>query len=276
MSHSENLIVGRLPFLVCAPFFHTTLNGAENIKFIDGVPSFLNSKLHAGRIDCAPSSSFEYGLNFPDYFLIPGFSTSSRMEIKSVLFLSNLPWEEISGKAVQLSSDSATSNVLFQILSEQYFSVKPIYHTNANALSSSCGQVFIGDKALSESQNVQWQYRYDLAEIWQRWQALPFSFGLWMIRRDVVASKRKIIKNFIKILTNALSEFHANPSLALDRWTQVYPSSLPRELMLQFYTTADYSFSADHEKSLNLFYLLAVESGHLRELPKLEYLDLEN
>jgi chorismate dehydratase len=92
------LVVGRVPFLVCAPFFHSTLPGGEaapGSRFIDGVPSFLNRELHAGRVDCAPSSSFEYGLHHRNYRLFPGISTSSRLEMKSVLFLSQAPWEEL-------------------------------------------------------------------------------------------------------------------------------------------------------------------------------------
>ena len=119
------LNVGRLPFLVCAPFFHSTLGGAEGIRFVDGVPSFHNGELQAGRVDCAPSSSFEYGLHHRDYRLFPGVSTSSTMEMKSVLFLSRVPWEGLDGAAVGLSADSATSNVLFRILCARRFSVAP-------------------------------------------------------------------------------------------------------------------------------------------------------
>jgi len=277
MALNEKLIVGRLPFLVCAPFFHTTLNGLncnDQIEFLDGVPRFLNHELQAGRIDCAPSSSFEYGLHFEDYFLIPGLSTSSRMEIKSVLFLSTVPWEQISGMDVQLSSDSATSNVLFQILSQKYFSVSPKIISGSEENENAVGKVFIGDKALSQSLNPLWTYRYDLAEVWQKWQNLPFSFGLWMVRRESVVQKKKALRFFLQILSDALKSFKSNPSLALDHWTQFYPSQLSREFMLQFYATADYGFSEAHEKSLNLFYRLALEAGFLKTIPKLEYLSL--
>src|SRR4051812_10320430 len=125
MPELKPLVVGRLPFLVCAPFFHSTLNGAENIRFVDGVPSFLNRELQQAGIDCAPSSSFEYGLNYKDYCLFPGISTSSTMEMKSVLFLSKVPWEELQDVPVALSPDSATSNVLFHILCARRFKVEP-------------------------------------------------------------------------------------------------------------------------------------------------------
>jgi chorismate dehydratase len=268
------LVVGRLPFLVCAPFFHSSLAGSEGIRFIDGVPSFLNGELQAGRIDCAPSSSFEYGLHFRDYQLFPGVSTSSRMEMKSVLFLSHLSWEEMDGQPAALSSDSATSNVLFRILCARRFGVKPRIISGASdavAMEEAVGRVFIGDRALVESLSGKWPYRYDLADVWARWQGLPFSFGLWMVRREAVAGKSGWVRKFQGMLRDSLSAFRADPGSALDAWTSVYPASLPRSLMLNFYETADYGFSPEHARSLEAYYRMAHEEGFLPAIPSLDY-----
>lgn len=270
MNSTKPLRVGRLPFLVCAPFFHSTLKGLEGFEFQDGVPRFLNAELQAGRIDCAPSSSFEYGLNFESYQLMPGISTSSRMEMKSVLLLSQLPWEDLNGQPVTLSPDSATSNVLFQILCEQRFHVLPKF-----ASANDCvAQVYIGDRALQESISGHWKFRYDLADVWAKWQGLPFSFGLWIVRREALAQKPDLVRAFHAQLLQSLAEFRSDPGKALDVWTAVYPSILPRPLMLQFYETADYSFSQDHVYSLDLFYQLAYEGGFLKSLPKLDFIEM--
>jgi chorismate dehydratase len=272
-SSSDPLNVGRLPFLVCAPFFHSTLGGAEGIRFMDGVPSFHNGELQAGRVDCAPSSSFEYGLHFRDYRLFPGVSTSSTMEMKSVLFLSRVPWEALDGAPVGLSADSATSNVLFRILCARRFSVKPgiLPGTGESAVGEAVGRVFIGDRALKESLSGDWPYRYDLADVWMRWQNLPFSFGLWMVRREALREKAALVARFHGLLLRSLAAFRADPGMALDAWTAVYPSSLPRDLMLGFYETEDYGFTPRHAQSLELFYRLAGEEGFLDAVPTLEF-----
>jgi chorismate dehydratase len=267
------LSVGRLPFLVCAPFFHSTLGGADGIRFVDGVPSFLNGELQAGRADCAPSSSFEYGLHFRDYRLFPGVSTSSTMEMKSVLFLSQTPWESLDGVPVGLSSDSATSNVLFRILCGRRFGVKPriLPGTGEAAVGEAVGRVFIGDRALRESLSGTWKFRYDLADVWARWQDLPFSFGLWMVRREAWAEKGALVTRFHGLLTASLASFRADPGRALDAWTAVYPTALPRALMLGFYATADYGFTPKHAQSLQTFYRLASEEGFLDAVPSLDF-----
>lgn len=264
--------VGRVPFLVCAPFFHSTLSGAEGIRFVDGPPSFLNRELHAGRIDCAPSSSIEYGLNHREYRLFPDISTSSRLEMKSVLLLSRFPWEDLGGRSVALSPDSDTSNLLFRILCSRRFNVKPEINAAGSVPEGTlAAAVFIGDKALSESLAGRWPHRYDLADVWARWQNLPFSFGLWIVRRRAVAERPAGAARFHDLLLESLASFRADPGKALDAWTRAYPTGLPRSLMLDFYQTADYGFTPEHAESLERFYRLAFQEGFLPEMPVLVF-----
>lgn len=276
------LVVGRLPFLVCAPFFHSTLPGTPaaaelpDVRFIDGVPSHLNGELAAGRVDCAPSSSFEYGLHSAEYRLFPGISTSSTMEMKSVLFLSQVPWEGLEGVPVALSSDSATSNVLFRVLCSRRYHVRPRLIGGGGPASEAeageaQGRVFIGDRALRESLSGRWAHRYDLADVWSRWQELPFSFGLWMIRRDALAAKAAAAARFRRALMASVAAFKADPGAALAAWTAAYPNDLPRDLMLGFYATADYGFGERHARSLSIYYRLAHEEGFLPSVPELAF-----
>jgi chorismate dehydratase len=273
---SGEWVVGRVPFLVCAPFFHSTLGGVPGIRFVDGVPSALNRELHAGRIDCAPSSSIEYGLRYREYRLFPDISTSSRLEMKSVLLLSRHPWEELGGRSVALSPDSDTSNLLFRILCSRLFRVKPEINAAGSVPEGTlAAEVFIGDRALKESLSGRWPHRYDLADVWARWQGLPFSFGLWMVRRESLERKPAAAARFHGLLLDSLAAFRADPGKALDAWTAAYPNDLPRPLMLDFYRTADYGFTREHAESLERFYRLAFQEGYLPEMPVLDYVTLK-
>jgi chorismate dehydratase len=264
--------VGRIPFLVCAPFFHSTLSGSEGIRFVDGPPSALNRELRAGRVDCAPSSSIEYGLRHREYRLFPGISTSSRLEMKSVLLLSRHPWEELGGRSVALSPDSDTSNLLFRILCSRRFRVKPEVIADGSAPEGTlAAALFIGDKALTESLSGRWPHRYDLADVWARWQGLPFSFGLWIVRRQSLDERPRGAARFHALLLESLAAFRADPGKALDAWTRSYSAGLPRSLMLDFYQTADYGFSSEHAESLERFYRLAFQEGYLPEMPALDF-----
>ncbi len=271
---SNELVIGRIPFLVCAPFFHASLQGIIGIRFEDGVPSHLNGLLRSGAIDAAPSSSFEYALRHRDYVLLPEVSTSSRMEMKSVLFLSNLPWESLEGKPVGLSPHSSTSNALFRLLCRWRFGINPsIYDGVADSVLS--GQVFIGDEALQQARSGRWQYRYDLAEEWRQWQNLPFSFGLWIVREAAVHTHANELRLWKMALHKSVQAFEKAPSSALKKWTTRYPSDIPMEDMLDFYKSADYGFSEGHQESLRRFFGMAFEAQMLPELPQFRFFDSE-
>ena len=269
---SSTLRVGRIPFLVCAPYFHASLAGLPGVSFEEGAPSALNPLLASGAIDCAPSSSLEYGLHPDRYLLLPGLCTSGRGEVKSVLLLSREPWESLGGKPVSLSPHSATSNALFQVLSRFHFRVEPeclMAHENENG--SSVAMVAIGDTALRESHSGRWPYRYDLADVWKSWQNAPLPFGLWMVRVDAWESKRDLIVRYYEHLRTSLSSFFADPEAALAVWSRVYPLPLPWTEALAFFPAADYELKPEHERALGVFFGYCRELGLLSEGPALRY-----
>ncbi|HAP00214.1 MAG TPA: hypothetical protein DCQ83_09250 [Fibrobacteres bacterium] len=262
------LSVGRIPFLVCAPYFHNSLSGLPGVRFADGSPRLLNTLLSSNQIDCAPSSSFEYALHADKYRLLPGLCTSGRGEVKSVLLLSQMPWEELNGKSVSLSPDSETSNALFRVLCQFRFKVAPSLvgpAENASAL------VAIGDYALRESRSGRWLYRYDLAEVWQSWRGTPLPFGLWIVRSEAWETRRTELMEYSKHLRDSLDSFFADPVAALKTWNRHYPLPMPMNEALDFFQTTDYALTSQHEAALKDFYGLCREAGLLFGAPALRF-----
>ena len=270
MRADEPLRVGRIPFLVCAPFFHASLRGIEGVRFRDGSPRELNAALALGEVDCAPSSSFEYARHPDRYLLLPGLCTSGRGEVKSVLFFSREPWEALDGKPVGLSPESATSNALFQVLSLFRYRVSPASRP-AQAGEEHSGSVLIGDAALRESRSGRWPYRYDLAECWESWQGMPLPFGLWMVREEAWNTRRPDMLRYYEHLGQSLSAFFAAPAAALEAWNRFYPLPLPMPEALDFFPTADYRLGPGHESGLKAFFGFCREAGLLAEVPGLRY-----
>ena len=269
---NPTLHVGRIPFLVCAPYFHASLSGYSGADFRDGAPSALNPLLASGGIDCAPSSSFEYARHPDRYLLLPGLCTSGRGEVKSVLLFSNEPWESLDKKPVLLSPDSATSNALFRVLSRFHFGVDPeCLEVGQEHGATPAARVAIGDAALRESHVGRWPHRYDLADVWKSWKGVPLPFGLWMVRADAWQSKREAVLRYYEHLRASLSSFFADPSAALTAWSRVYPLPLPWEKALAFFPAADYDLKPEHERALADFYGHCHELGLLSAPPGLRY-----
>jgi predicted solute-binding protein len=94
-----------------------------------------------------------------------------------------------------------------------------------------------------------------------------------MVRRRALAEKAAAAARFHALLRRSLEDFRADPGKALEAWTRVYPTALPRSLMLDFYQTADYGFTSEHRESLERFYRLAFQEGHIPEMPVIETVD---
>jgi len=263
------LRVGRIPFLVCAPYFHASLGNPPDLAgltFTDGPPSGLNKLLAAGAIDCAPSSSFEYARHADDYLLIPGLCTSGRGEVKSVLLFSRVPWEDLDGASVALSRDSDTSNALVRVLSRFRFAVTPMFKAAGDegaAQAEADGMVAIGDAALREAASGRWPYRYDLARVWQEWQGTPLPLGVWILRAAAARENPEAVRAYVAHLHHSLRSFFAMPDEALEAWERAYGLPLARPEALDFFSTADYVLTPRHERALQSFFGHCVELGLL-------------
>jgi chorismate dehydratase len=266
-----DLRVGRIPFLVCAPYFHASLGGVAGARFTDGPPRALNRLLAQGLIDCAPSSSFEYARNASEYLLLPGLCTSGRGEVKSVLLFSSQPWEALDGAAVELSPDSDTSNALVRVLSRFRFGVEPVFHEAGAAAGAPKARVAMGDAALRESARGEWAHRYDLAAVWQAWQGTPLPLGLWILRRDAQARDPERVRAYAAHLRDSLRAFFERPEERLKAWEKAYGLPLPWNEALDFFSTADYALTPGHERSLETFFARCRELGLLAGDAPLRY-----
>jgi chorismate dehydratase len=255
------LTVGRIPFLVCAPFFHRFLdNSLPKIRFLDGTPSEQNKRLRKGEVMLSPSSSIEYAKNRENYVICNRFCTSSTLEIRSVKLFSKYKWENLAQKNVHLTEESDTSVVLLKLLSSLRFKVNPNWQTGAFSENNCDAKLLIGDRALREGLAGKWEFVYDLATVWQEWQNLPFVFGLWIIRKEALGGGLgALLGSYLDETEMSIKDFKENRLACLQKWEKHYPHGLPQNLACDYYNAVDYSFTAEHEKSLKKFYELCGE-----------------
>ena len=259
-NRKSKLIIGRLPFLVGAPFFHDFL-GREtpNIQWIDANPAKCNNLLKTGKIHAAPASSIEYLRNKQLYYALGDICTGSTLDIKSVKLFSLYPLTELSGKDVFLTEQSETSVLLLKILLK-HLDITPNF---VQKKDNSQAQLLIGDQALTASWQKAWPFEYDLANLWQDWHHLPFVFGLWSVRKEAVDTLElaPIFHEFRKKLQKSINNFNKNKGISLQNWLKAYPSPIPLDELLSYYKAIEYNFSPEHKKSLLIFDELAQKHG---------------
>lgn len=269
------LQVGRIPFLVCAPFFHrffTKNFQNDGLSFVDGVPSHLNKLLADGQIHLAPGSSFNYALHPDRLVLAPNLCTSCNLEVQSVKLFSMLPIEQLGGKRIHLTAQSATSVALLKILFKEYIGEIPEYVVDVPFSNLDSAKLLIGDEALLEGKRNAFPYSYDLGTLWQLWQHKPFVFGAWSIHRSALQGDlRKQLDCFLNELEVSVAEFRKDPRTALGNWQEHYPNAFSVEDLKAYYNVLDYSFTDERKESLSKFFELAKKIGLLESAPKLVF-----
>lgn len=268
-----NLRVGRIPFLVCAPFFHRFLredSAVSEISFVDGVPSALNRMLWNGEIHLAPASSIAYARSPETLVLVPDICTSCNLEVQSVELFSKQPIENLSGRRVHLTAQSGTSVALLQILCSQYVGVKPNFVQD----SLDCdAKLLIGDEALKERSYGSWPFCYDLAKLWLDWQKVPFVFGAWSVHRSALSEEmRPKLDAFLDSVRESLREFRTNSCAAIDAWKKFYPVPFDAKILKSYYEALDYEFTDERKQSLAIYFNLCAKENLIRCAPPLRFL----
>ena len=191
--------LGVVSYTNVAPL-HWGLTPWEGVRFVRGVPTALNRQLLTGDIDLTLVSSVEFLRHRHELVALPDFSISTLGPVYSVMLFHWEPWEALSGKRVALTTDSATSVKLLEVLlhashlTPEVVPMKP----DLDAMLIACdAALLIGDSALKEAvarREVEGRQPFvtDLGRAWYDLTRLPFTFAVWAARRDAPPSKRLV------------------------------------------------------------------------------------
>lgn len=265
---TEKFTLGRIPFLVCCPFFHKEI-GSPSFEFKEGSPAQCNSWLSQGLIHAAPSSSIEYAKNPDQYLISPHYCTGSKQSVGSVLLLSQVPWQDI--QSVDLTQQSDTSVCLLDILLSIYRG-QSAQLTRHHLIEDSKphAQLLIGDQALQARHQGDWPYVYDLAELWHQWQGLPFIFGLWIFRKEHLQEGQR----WHQQLEQSLAEFESDPLAVSQHWAKSHPHQLDEVQTMEYFNNLNYRLSPEGIESLERFYSLAQELGYIEHVPDFTFIEV--
>ncbi len=279
----QRLKIGKIPYANLFPIFYMLENRCDTSKyeFIEGVPSSLNRMLRNGEVDISPSSSIEYLSCRDKYDIVEGHSISSFGPIESIILFSKKKVEQLDGLTVLTSSQSETSVALLRIIFEKFYKVKCNLRTadiRPDALPSDAeAYLQIGDDALktvisyklkvkregktsqSSTLNSQLVRTYDLGEIWYKYTSLPFTFALWIHRKECCRERAGLLKKFKEDLSKA-KEF------AVKSFKELASASplrgvLTEDELIGYWEKISYDFGDEHKKGLELFRKYSEELG---------------
>jgi len=262
------LKVSFIEFLNAIPlgwgFLYGSHKGAFEVLF--DVPSECARHLAKQEADVGLIPVIEYQ-RIPNLRIIPDISIASRRQVKSVLFASRVPIEQVT--TVALDSSSRTSAVLLKILLSEFYGRKSIVYKEhppepQKMLNHCDAALLIGHHAIEA--NLDGLCVYDLAHEWHRFTGLPFVFAFWAVRDGVELRHQRDV--FCMSKEEGMLEIGAISHL----YSTKLPLS-PEEIQSYLENNLDYSLDEMNQAGLSRFFELAFEIGAIETAQPLRFLE---
>jgi chorismate dehydratase len=268
--------LGRIEYLNVLPVYYAleSLWGENGFKLTRGTPAELNARLRQGELEVSSISSLEFA-RFPEnYLLLPGLSISSRGPAGSVLLFSKVPFPQLAGEVVRVSSASASGAALLRVLLTRLFGVQPDYQpgpVTRGTAGDITALLAIGDEALRLKAAGGMLYQLDLGAAWQKLTGLPFVFGVWAVRRDFAGPRPDAAVRLHRLLLRSRAwGLSALPFLSRVAAERI---NLPSSQVLNYFRQLDYTLGPAHEQGLTTFLQYLTDLGELQEMPSLTYFE---
>ena len=192
--NAPRLRVAGVSYLNARPLYEGLGEGASSsaLELSLALPSEVARLVAEGEADVAlmPVAA---AASIGDLRIVRGAAIGAFGPVRSVLLVSEAPFEDVEEVALDLSS--RTSVVLARLLlrrmrngSEPRFFGRP----SAEAIASVGGKraaVVIGDAALDIE--GKFPFQLDLAEAWREWTGLPFVFAAWFGRPGALSAEHE-------------------------------------------------------------------------------------
>jgi chorismate dehydratase len=269
------LRLGRIDFLNVLPVYYPLEAGIITNPFaiVRGVPSELNELAANGALDMSPVSSIEYARRAELYHIVPDLSINSAGEVKSVLLLSRMPVDQLTGKTVLASSQSHTSVGLFKVLCRLRYGVTPRFETGGctqyikgHELPDAC--LAIGDEALRLGRSGLFPYVLDLGAAWFEWTGLPFVFAVWVIRKETIATNDAHVQRAVEALLSSKRWGRANIGRICEQAAETGLLTIPE--LEEYYRCLQFDLNEPERGGLELFYSYLFQIGELENAPRLD------
>lgn len=204
--HGNKVRLGRISYINASPVYYGLDHGKtpDWLTLVTDVPAALNRKIRTGEVDISPISAAYYAMNAKDLLLVPDFSISCCGKVLSVICASNFRLDELDGKRVLFSTESATGACLLRMI----FAAKRIRpcltvgetHDIHRIPRDVDAVMVIGDAALTQPWESRFALRIDLGQTWFEMTGLAFVFAVWVVRRSFARKYPDRVRETICIL----------------------------------------------------------------------------
>jgi chorismate dehydratase len=266
--------LGHIQFINCLPLYYGMVKNDVllDVDLVKANPADLATELLDGKLDLAPIPAIEYARHADQFVLLPDIAISSDGEVQSILLVSKVPAEELSGRTVALADNSRTSVVLGRILLAKRWNATPDYVDMPPDLPAMLrdadAALLIGDEAI----RTYWDrpeglFTYDLGTEWQTWTGLPFVFAVWAVRREYAETDPEGVAMVAEMLDGSLAYCRAHLddiSAYAARWEQ-----FSAEKFRSYFDALQFRFEPRYREGLARYLAEAHALGQLDSEPNI-------
>jgi chorismate dehydratase len=208
-------------------------------------PSECAAKLISGRVDIGliPVAAIPM---LKEHFIISDYCIGANGNVRTVMLLSNCPFNEI--RSIYLDYRSRSSVNLTRVLAKNSWKKEFRWINTTKAfdflnVGLDEAVVLIGDQCFEYENSF--RYKIDLANEWKKFSGLPFVFACW-------TSNKKLDDEFIKEFTEALQLGVNNIDAVVEKFGK--SGTITGEILKNYLiNNIDYNFNEEKKKALNLF-----------------------
>ncbi len=267
--------LGHIQFINCLPLYYGMVKGTDlllDADLVKGNPADLAAMLLDGALDLAPVPAIEYARHAQELVLLPDIAISSDGDVQSILLISKVPAEELSGKRVALTNNSRTSQVLARVLLAKRWGVDAEYAEMPPDLPAMLrdadAALLIGDEAL----RAYWEPPagvevYDLGAEWKAWAGLPMVYAVWAVRREFAGQQPDAVRAVADALNGSLAycrEHLDDISQHAARWEHFGP-----ERFRSYFDALSFRYEPRYRDGLKRYLAEAVAIGQLDRVPEI-------
>lgn len=208
-------------------------------------PAQCAEKLISGRVDIGLIPVAVLPL-IKEYHIISDYCIGANGNVRTVMLLSNCPFEEI--ETIFLDYRSRSSVNLTKVLAKNswkreftWINTSPGFDFINIGLNEAV--VLIGDQCFEYERSF--RYRIDLAMAWKEFSGLPFVFACW-------TSNKELGKEFIEDFNNALLLGVKNIDAVVKKFGKT-GTIRGNDLMNYLTENIDYDLDDDKKKALKMF-----------------------
>jgi chorismate dehydratase len=265
------LRIGTVPYCNAFPLIHYLQEELPGIVLSEWVPSDMRLRLIAHHLDLVLMPVAEL-MSLPHGKIVSNCAIACNGAVRSVRLICRKPIEKI--KTLSLDTASRSSITICELILRHFYGLnltkyklsadQPLNHCKTDAF------VVIGDRALAYQPSDQWEYRYDLGELWKLKTGMPLVFAAWIGHSESVWSKTTI-----QSLQSSRDRGLANLEAVADAKIRAGVSlPVPKEDVLDYYRYAIvYTLGQEERISLQTFFDLALLHGLAKHRTVLEIVD---